>query len=109
MNTFVLLPLHKSMAQRGACKHDQWRGYMTVVVVIHGIIKSSSILTAVIRPMIKHDADKPQDCLRQEVKWTLAICYQLSTISGLDLDSVHHLPHALPPEKDTYCLPKGNE
>jgi len=73
MNTFVLLPLQESMAQRGAGKHDQWRGYMTVLVVNHGIIKSISILIAVIRPMIKFDVDKLWDCFRQEVKWTLAI------------------------------------
>jgi hypothetical protein len=103
------LPLQESMAQRGACKHDQWRGYMTVLVVNHGIIESISILTAVIRPMIKFDVDKPRDCFRQEVKWTLAIRHQLSTLSALDLDRVHHLPHALLPEKDTYCLPEGNQ
>jgi hypothetical protein len=68
------LPLQESMAQRGAGKHDQWRGYMTVLVVNHEIIKSISILTAVIRPMIKFDIDKPQDCFCQEVQWTLAIC-----------------------------------
>jgi len=73
MNTFVLLPFQESMALRSAGKHDQWRGYMTVLVVNHGIIKSISILTAVIRPMIKFDVDKQRDCFRQEVKWTLAI------------------------------------
>jgi hypothetical protein len=109
MNTFVLLPLQESMAQRGACKHDQWRVYMTVLVVNHGIIESISILTAVIRPMIKFDVDKPRDCFRQEVQWTLAIRYQLSTLSALDLDCVQHLPHALLPEKDTNCLPEGNQ
>jgi len=109
MNTFVLLPLQESMVQRGACKHDQWRGYMTVLVVNHGIIESISILTAVIRPMIKFDVDKPRDCFRQEVKWTLALRYQLSTLTALDLDRVHHLPHAMLPEKDTYCLPEGNQ
>jgi len=109
MNTFVLLQLQESMAQRGACKHDQWRGYMIILVVNHGIIESISILTAVIRPMMKFDADEPQDCFRQEVKWTLAILYQLSTLSALDLDRVHHLPHALLPEKDTCCLPEGNQ
>jgi riboflavin transporter FmnP len=72
MNTFVLLPLQKSMAQHGAGKHDQWRRYMTVSVVNHGIIKSISILTAVIRAIIKFDVDKPRDCFCQEVKWTLA-------------------------------------
>jgi hypothetical protein len=109
LNTFVLLPLQQSMAQRGACKHDQWRGYMTVLVVNHAIIESIRILTAVIRPMIKLDVDKPWDCFRQQVKWTLVIRYQLSTLSALDLDRVHHLPHALLPEKDTYRLPEGNQ
>jgi hypothetical protein len=61
MNTFVHLALQESMAQLGACKHDQWRGYMTVLVVNHGIIKSIGILTAVIHPMIKLDVDKPRD------------------------------------------------
>jgi hypothetical protein len=46
---------------------------MTVLVVTHEIIKSISILTAVIRPMIKFDVDNLQDCFRQEAKWTLAI------------------------------------
>jgi len=109
MNTFVLLLLQESMAQCGACKHDQWRGYITVLVVNHGIIKSISILTAVIRPMMKFDVDKPRDCPCQEVKWMLAIRYQLSTLSALDLDRVHHLPHALIQEKDTYGLPEGNQ
>jgi len=89
------------MAQRGACKHDQWRGYMTVLVVNHGNIESISVLTGVIRPMIKFDVDNPRDCFRQEVQWTLAIRYQLSTLSALDLDRVHHFPHALLPQKDT--------
>jgi hypothetical protein len=73
MNAIVLLPLQECMAQHGAGKHDQWRGYMTVLVINYGIIKSHSILDAVIRPMIKFDVDKPLDCLRQKVKWTLAI------------------------------------
>ena len=97
------------MAQHGAGNHDQWLRYMTVLVVNHGIIKSISILTAVILPMIKFDLDKPWDCFRKEAKWTLAIHWQLSTFSALDLESVHHLPHALPQEKDTYCLPEGNQ
>jgi hypothetical protein len=46
---------------------------MTVLVVNQGIIKSISILTVVIRPMTKFDVDKPRDCFREEVKWTLAI------------------------------------
>jgi hypothetical protein len=74
MNTFVLLPLQESMVQRSAGKHDQWRGYMTVLVINHGIVKSISILTAVICPMIKFDVEKPRDSFQQEVKWTLAIC-----------------------------------
>jgi len=82
---------------------------MTVLVVNHGIIKSISILTAVIRPMIKFDVDKPPDCFRQEVKWTLAIRLQLSTLAALDLGRVHHLPQALLREKDTYCLPEANQ
>jgi hypothetical protein len=61
------------MAQHGAGIHDQWRGYMTVLVVNHGIIQSISILTVVIRPMIKFDADKLRDCFCQGVKWTLAV------------------------------------
>jgi hypothetical protein len=73
MDTFVVLPLQECMAQRGAGKHDQWQGYMTVLVVNHGIIKSISILTAVIHLMIKCDVDKLRDSFRQEVQWTLAI------------------------------------
>jgi len=105
MNIFVLLLVEESMVQRDAFTHDQWRGYMTVLVVNHEIIKSLSILTAVIQQMLKVDVDKPQDCFRQGVKWTLAIRFQLSTLSALDLDRIHHLPHALLPDKDTYCLP----
>jgi hypothetical protein len=48
MIPFVLLPLKESMAQCGVGKHDQWRGYMTVLVVNDGIKKSISMLTAVI-------------------------------------------------------------
>jgi len=73
MNSIVRLPLHESMALCGAGKHDQWRGYMTVLVVNHRIIKSISILTVVICLMIQVDVDKTRDCFRQEVKWTLAI------------------------------------
>jgi len=68
MNTFVLLPLQESIAQHSACEHDQWQRYMTVLVINYGIIKSISILTAVIHPMIKIDVDKPRECFRQEVK-----------------------------------------
>jgi len=82
---------------------------MTVLVINHGNIKSISILTAVIRPMIEFDLDKHWDCFRQEAMWRLAIGEHLSTVSALDLDRVHHLPHALPQAKDTYCLPEGNQ
>jgi len=109
MNAFVLLPLQESMAQRGAGKQDQWRGYMTVLVVNHGIVKSIRIHTAAIRPMIKCDVDTLRDCFRQEVQWTVAVRWQLPTLYPLDLNRVHHLPHALLQEKDTYCLPEGNQ
>jgi hypothetical protein len=56
------------MAQRSAGKHEQWRGYMTILVVNHGSVNSISILTVVIRPMIKFDLDKRRDCFRQELK-----------------------------------------
>jgi hypothetical protein len=39
----------------------------------------------------------------------LAIRYQLSTFSALDLDHIHHLGHPRLREKDTYCLPEGNQ
>jgi len=74
MDAVGLLLLQESMAQRGACKHDQCRGYMTVLVINHGIITSITILTSVIRPMIRFDVDKPRGCFHQEVKRTLAIC-----------------------------------
>jgi len=73
MNPFVLLPRQERLAQRGAGKQDKWRGYMTVLVIIDGIIKSLSILSVVIHLMIKFDVDEPRDYFRQEVKWTLAI------------------------------------
>jgi len=73
MNTFVHVPLQESMVQRSAGKRDEWRPYMTVLVINHGIIKSISILTTVISPMIKFDVDKPRDRFHQEVNWTLAI------------------------------------
>jgi hypothetical protein len=75
MTSFVLLPLQGSMVQRGACKHDQWRGYMTVLVVNHGILKSISILSAVLRLMITFDVGKLWDCLHKKVQCTLAIHY----------------------------------
>jgi len=73
MNTLVLLPLQESMAQRGVGKHDQWRGYMTILVVDRGIIKFISLLTTVIRPIIKFEVDILWNCFRQKAKSTLAI------------------------------------
>jgi len=55
---------------------------MTVLVINHGIIKSISILTAIIHPIIKFDVDKQQNCFHQEVKWTLAIHSQLRLSLG---------------------------
>jgi hypothetical protein len=82
---------------------------MAILVINYGIIKSINILPTVIRLMIKFDADIPRDCFRQEVKWTLAIRLQLSTLSVLDLDNVYHLPPAPRLEEDTYCPPAGNQ
>jgi len=82
---------------------------MTVLLVNRGITISMSILNKVIRPMIKFDVDTPWDCFHQKVQWALAIRWQFSTLSGLDFDHEHHLPHALLQEKDTYCLPEGNQ
>jgi len=62
-----------------------------------------------IRPMMKIDVEKLPDCSHLEVLGTLAICEHLLTISAFDLDHVHHLPHALHEENDTYCLPEGNQ
>jgi len=97
------------MAQRRACKHDQWRGYMTAFLVNHRFLKSIIILTPVIRLMINFDVHTLRDCFHQEEKWMLAICYQLSTLSVLHLDHVHHLSHPLLPEKDSYCLPERHQ
>jgi len=59
--------------------------------------------------MMKFDMDKTRDCFHHEVKWTLGIPLQLSTLSAFDLDSLHHIAHALLQEKDLYCLPEGNQ
>jgi hypothetical protein len=91
MNTFVLLLLQEWMGQCGAGKHDQWRGYMTILVINDETIKSISILTVVIRLIIKFDVDNPRECSRLEVKWMLAIHLQLLALSALDLDCVHYL------------------
>ena len=82
---------------------------MTVCVVNHGITQSISRRTAVMNPVIKHDVDKPWDCFHREGKCTRAIRAQLSTLSALDIDGVHYLPHALLQGNDTYCLPDDNQ
>jgi hypothetical protein len=56
--------------------------------------------------MILCDVDKPWDCFRQEVIWTVAICYQVSSVSALDMGRVHHLPHDLLPEKKLIVFQK---
>jgi len=108
-NTFILLLLQESMVQRVADKHDQWRRYMTVLVVKQWMKKSINILTTVIRPRIWFEVAKLKDCFCHHVKWMLAILYQLSTLSALDWNRVPHLPHALLQDKDTYCVPEGNQ
>jgi hypothetical protein len=93
------------MAQHAACKHDQWRGDMTVLVVKHRSIKSTSILTAVIRPMIQFEVEKPRDCLPgSKVDTSQSVSAFDSLCIGLDC--VHHLPHGLLKENDPYCLPE---
>jgi hypothetical protein len=82
---------------------------MTALVINHGNIKCINIITRDIRPIIKFRVRKPQDCSRQEVKWTGAFHYQYSTPCALDLDCKHNLPHALLWENDRCCLPEGNE
>jgi len=109
MNTFLLWHLPEWMAQHRVCKNHQCKEYMTVFVVDHRFINCISIVITVIRSMIKFDVDEPWYCISPQVKWTLAMRYQLATLSALDLDLVHHLPHALLPEQDTYCLPDGTQ
>jgi len=52
--------------QCGAGEHDQWPGYMTVLVIDYGIVILISRLTAVICWMIKFGVPKCQDCISQE-------------------------------------------
>jgi len=82
---------------------------MTILVVNHEIIKSIRIRTAVSCQMIKFHLDIPEHSFRQVVKCMMAIRWQHLTLSALDSGRVHHLPHALLHEKDTYCLPEGNQ
>jgi len=96
------------MAQCGAGKHDQWQGYMTVLIVNVGIVKLFSNIPADICLMIKFDVHKPPDCFRLEVMGTQALCLQLSTLSTLALGCIHDLPKALLQEQDTYCQLEGN-
>jgi len=109
MNALVLLPLQEGIAQRSAGKHDQWRLYITVLVINDGITKSISILPAVIHSMTKFVVDQPWDWFHQGVQWTLDIREQNSTLSLVDLDLVHHLPHALLQDRASSCLPEGNQ
>jgi len=46
---------------------------MTVIGINDGRVKSISILTAGIHPMMESDVDTLPDCFRLEVQWTLAI------------------------------------
>jgi len=82
---------------------------MSVQVITYGYKKSITILTAGIRPMIKFNIAQARDWFHQEVMWPLQICLQLSTYFVLDLDRIHHCPHALLLQSDTYGLPKGNQ
>jgi hypothetical protein len=56
------------MAQRGASRHDQWQGYMTVHVASHGIIKSISIHSEFVGLMIKFVVDNARDWFCQDIK-----------------------------------------
>jgi hypothetical protein len=47
MNNSVRSPLLESMMQRGAGQRDQWRGYITILVVNHGILKYIGIVSAI--------------------------------------------------------------
>jgi len=59
--------------------------------------------------MIEFDVDWPQDCFDQEVNWMPAIREQLSTLTVLYLDRMHHLPHAPLQEMDTYSLTEEDQ
>ena len=82
---------------------------MIVLVVTHGNIKAVVTLAAVIRTMIKLDVDTLQHCFREEIQCTLAVSFELPTLSALDLTRVHYLPYAPLPDKDTHSLPEGNQ
>jgi len=73
MNNIVPLTLQERKAQCSAGKHDQWQGYMTILVVKRATIKAISIITTVIRPIIKLDVTNPLDAHGHDVKWTVAI------------------------------------
>jgi len=109
MIAVVFLPLQEGVGQHGGGKYDQWHRYLTDHVVIDGIIKSITIYSAVGRLVMKLDIDTPRDTVHQQLQSMLPILQQLSTLSGLDLDHVHHLPHALLQEYDTDCSPDGNQ
>jgi len=60
-------------------------------------------------PDEKFDVDHHHDCIRQEGQWTLAILWQPSTLSTMDLDRIHHVPLALVQKDDTYHLSEAKE
>jgi len=73
MNTFVLLPHQESQALCSAGKHDQWPGYMTVLVVNHGIWKSFCLHNTVIHKRGKCVVDMQRNCSSQDWTWVVAI------------------------------------
>jgi hypothetical protein len=73
MNASVLLPLHESMVQHGAGKHDRWRGNMTGLVISDGMMNSITIHTVGIHLMIRCVVHTLQVWFHKEVHWMLAI------------------------------------
>jgi hypothetical protein len=57
--------------------------------------------------MIKFDLDNAWYCFCKEVKWTLAIRWQVWTISVLDFNRVPHHAHTLIQEKILSVCQKG--
>jgi len=62
------------MAQHRTAEHDRWQGYITVLVVNHGMIQSICILTTVVHAMIKFDLNCLMSFFRQAAEWIMAIC-----------------------------------
>jgi hypothetical protein len=103
------LRLQESMAKHSAGYHDQWKRYMTVFVIKHGMIQSVRTLATVYRPRKRFDIDTLQDIISYEGNWALVIFQQLFTFAALHLNRVYHLPHALLQDKDSDCQPEGNQ